>query len=971
MQKSSIWKLAALAGVVGLGFFAVFQTQRGLQDESPTEDGPAAVANGENDNGPLPAGSYDGPLRVAQGEPKTPPLNNPFDDSEGGASSRGERNTTTVTLSQDKNTTVGIQGIQGDFGGFQGSGGPRFDRSAAGRGSAAAPTAAKTSNSLRGDEIKDGFRPKIAPPAKSAGTATIPAARNRVKTANGGAAKSDDPKSLFGESIEPKRPAAKTGDSPRGLFGSKIEEPTTDAKAGGKFELKRNAPIPGGNPFVPTETKQPRKTAANAKSAPAVKSGASGPSNPGNPFGSFPSDDKAKTAPADSSGPSLSGPSTGSAKPTDSGKPAPKSDGLKSPFSDGGLTPERSQPENPGSPKLESTKDSGEPMRKTSAPAFAGNPFAEPGGESKKVAPKPANPESEKPAGNPFDKTPKPGTNAGTRDGGEPPRSLYDPPTKKADAAGSPKSAATPGTPFPDAGRKDEATSPKVAAPGPAAHTPERSDAQPRLMPVPTTKTQEPTKSAPAKTASTPTSSPRIPIVTDVGDKPAPQVTIRKTAPRSAVLGNPFVYDIFIRNVGGSTAHNVVVQDPIPSGVRLEGTDPQAYLSGRNLVWKLGTLAAGASRKISVKVTPIRGGQIGSVATVNFVAQAAARPPAQPKLMFHMQGPQRAKLGEKVTYKFTVSNVGGAAATDVWLRDVIPDGLKHPAGDDLEYKIGSLPPGKTESISLSMTVAKGGRLTNRAQITAAGGVRIEAKSAMSVAAPKLVISRTGPSQRAIGRTAVYQNMVTNGSAEFVRNATLVEAVPPGMDFVTASDGGRFDAARRTVSWSLGPLGPGKSKTVQLQLLPKQAGLQNSVVQAIGTDGSRVQTASATKVVGYAALGIDVPALDRPVSIGEQVTLRVIGRNRGTAASASVRVKVTLPEQLSLVSVRGGAKYTVAGQTVTFDTISSLPGKERAIYDLTVKAVKPGDSRVKVQIQSDEMSKPLLREEAVLVLPTNP
>jgi len=974
-----MWKLAALAGVVGVGFFAVFQTQRGLQDDSPTEDGQAAVDN--DDDRPRPSGAYDPPLRSTQREPKTAPLNDPFDDPQDRASSARARKAVTATLSHDKNAVVGFQGVQGDFGGFQGSGGPRFDRGAGEPGSTASAktntgsidgsprkaAAAGKANPSGSEEIEDGFRSKTAPPAKTAGTADPSTTRDNMKTASSATSKADEPKSLFGE-IEPKQPTANAGNkSPQDLFGSKIEAPATGAKTGGTEEPKIDAPIPGGNPF---------EAGPYGPSGPQAKpQAASGPSDPVNPFGSFPRDDKSKTDPAESGGPSLSGPSTGSATAADSGKPAAKSTAPGSPFPGGAAaTPDRTQSEKSAKPEPGLKQDANEPTPKVSK----GNPFGDP-----KVT-------TPKPDANPFGKSAEPGPAAKTtaRDGGEPPRSLYDSPTKKADAGESAKGASASGTPFPEAGKKDESSTEKVAVPGPAANTPERSDAQPRprkdaprpthpaprLMPVPTATTQESPQSMPTKTAATPmsTSTPSIPVVTDVGNKPAPQVTIHKTAPRSAVLGKPFVYDILIKNVGGSAAHNVVVQDPIPTGVRLEGTDPQAMLSGRNLVWKLGSLEAGASRKISVKVTPLRGGQIGSVATVNFLAQAAAKPAAaQPKLMFHMQGPRQAKIGEKVTFKFTLSNVGNAAAKDVWLRDIIPDGLKHPAGDDLEYKIGSIAPGKTETISLAMTVAKAGLLTNRALITANGGVRIEAKAAMNVAEPKLVVSRTGPSRRVVGKPAVYQNMVTNGSTKLVRDATLVEAVPAGMDFVSASDNGRFDAARRTVTWSLGPLAPGRSKTVTLQLMPRQAGVQNSVVQAFGTDGSRVQTASATKVVGYAALGIDVPAIDRPVNIGEQVTLRVIGRNRGTAASANVRVKVTLPEQLSLVSVRGGAKYAVAGQTVTFDAIASLPGKERTIYDLTVKAVKPGDSRVKVQIQSDEMSKPLLREEAVLVLPMSP
>jgi uncharacterized repeat protein (TIGR01451 family) len=928
MQKSSMWKLGALAAVVALGFFAVWQTQRGLQDDSPLEDGSATATSDSSSSAADPSGR----VRVAQREPKTAPLNNPFADAPQNDPDAAPR----VVHSDSPATQRGL-------GGFQADGGPGFERGTA--GSTATPDSAirstsgaektvatPTADPFAPENVEDGFRSKSAAPAKTAG----------------------------------KTPAAKTGnDPPRNLF----DDPGAGSVAGRQPAPKNTTATPAANPFNPSFKNDPPATAA--KTAPAPKAESPDSARPAGPFGATPEADRSKTTPAGSDGPSLSGntvepdkPDTNAKKPGSTDQPS----AVDNPFADG------------GAPKTESRSASKEPKPAAVTPAPKDNPFAATGDKRQESDPSQPAPKPQ----NPFDPSPKPAPKTNTTTGDTPPRSLYEPSPKKAGERGLPSAEPDKGTPFPDTDNKVAPVSPKIDKPEPKTQpepkSPERSETPPRLMPVPPptsapkTPAREPSTPPVASPKADAVSTPAADATVTPGDapQPAPQVSIHKTAPRSASLGKPFVYDILIKNVGGRTAHNVVVQDPIPSGVRLEGTDPQAFLSGNNLVWKIGSLATGESRKISVKVTPVRAGQIGSVATVNFVAQAAAEPAvARPKIVFQMQGPQQAKIGEKVTYRFTIANVGGADAKDVWLRDIIPDGLKHPAGDDIEYKIGTLPAGKTERISLAMTVARAGRMTNRAFISAAGGVRVEAKSAVSVSAPRLVISRTGPSRRVVGRPAVYQNMVTNGSTETVRNATLVESIPAGMEFVAASDGGRLDPARRTVSWSLGPLGPGKSKTVQLQLLPKLAGVQNSVVHAIGADGSTVRTASATKVVGYVSLGVDVPALDRPVNIGEQVTLRVIGRNRGTSAASNVKLKVALPAQLSLVSVRGPGKYRVSEGTITFDTIDTLAGKNRAIYDLTVKAVAQGDSRVKVQIQSDEVSKPLHREEAVLVLPASP
>ena len=536
-------------------------------------------------------------------------------------------------------------------------------------------------------------------------------------------------------------------------------------------------------------------------------------------------------------------------------------------------------------------------------------------------------------------------------------------------ASNSKEKTATPPTPLfggPGASTEPKKTVPNSTEPKQTAEPPKSLTKQPAANSLQLLPTKEPKLNTPPKTK-TPTRLGSYQVMPRQASRP--QLSIAKKAPSNAVLGKPFVYDIIIKNTGSSAAHQVVVEDPIPGGVRLEGTDPQAVLAKNKLTWKLGSVAPGKTVRISVKVTPVRAGQIGSIATVNFVSEVAARTTIKaPSLSLDFTGPNTGRLGQTVTFKFTVTNNGSTAAKNVWIRDIIPNGLQHPGGDDLEYEVGTLGPGKSETVTLNMKVVKAGRLTNRAIVTASGGIRMESKVALNVTAPKLIITRAGPTKRYIGLKALYQNMVTNNSAATVDGAILTESVPQGMDFVQASDGGKYDATKRTVTWLVGKLGPKQSRTFKLVLLPKQTGVQNSVVQASASDGGIVRTASATKVEGYASIGVDVPAIERPVTVGEQLSFRVVGRNRGTLASKNVQLKVVLPAQLSLVSIRGRGKYAKQGQVIIFEPVGSLGVNETLAFDLVLKAVKDGDLRVKVQIQSDEMSKPLLREESVRVLP---
>ena len=67
-------------------------------------------------------------------------------------------------------------------------------------------------------------------------------------------------------------------------------------------------------------------------------------------------------------------------------------------------------------------------------------------------------------------------------------------------------------------------------------------------------------------------------------------------------------------------------RDIVPQGTRLVETSPHATeQSDGSLVWQLGTMKPGEEKSVSLQLMPVGEGEIGSVATVMFAAQASAR----------------------------------------------------------------------------------------------------------------------------------------------------------------------------------------------------------------------------------------------------------------------------------------------------------------------------------------------------------
>ena len=94
---------------------------------------------------------------------------------------------------------------------------------------------------------------------------------------------------------------------------------------------------------------------------------------------------------------------------------------------------------------------------------------------------------------------------------------------------------------------------------------------------------------------------------------PAPTALgINKQGPATLTPGRNFRYRITVRNTGKAAARNVVVTDPVPSLITVVQVPSTASLVNGVLAWRLGTLAPGASRQVSVLVRLSSGAPAGT-----------------------------------------------------------------------------------------------------------------------------------------------------------------------------------------------------------------------------------------------------------------------------------------------------------------------------------------------------------------------
>jgi uncharacterized repeat protein (TIGR01451 family) len=468
-------------------------------------------------------------------------------------------------------------------------------------------------------------------------------------------------------------------------------------------------------------------------------------------------------------------------------------------------------------------------------------------------------------------------------------------------------------------------------------------------------------------------------------DPQTPELKIEKIAPEEAVLGEPLVYAIRIRNVGGGDAREVVVEDRIPRGTKLEGTIPQAVLANGKLIWDLGTLPAGEERKIQLKVTPMEPGRIGSVATVSFAAAVSTSiRVTAPQLSVEMEGPDEAVVGERLPYRFVVRNSGEGNAREVYIRAILPEELQHPGGNDIEYKVGDLPAGESREIDLILTAATPGTVTPHVLVTVDSKTYDEARADLRVIPSRLDLARNGPSRRFVGRPAEFVNKVTNQSNQTLQHITVTEHVPEGLELASEESSsiqvasatiapaeGKWDPQQRTLSWYVRELGPGESVEFPSRLVATRTGTHEGKVTAHEGSGSQVELDSPLEVKGFSDLGLDLSTESRTVLVGEQVSLRLRLKNDGTAPANTVAARFVIPPGLTFVNARGPADFEREGNVIRFASLDELPADAEETFHLVLTAAEPGTTKVTATLESADYSEPIVTEEPVRILEDAP
>jgi uncharacterized repeat protein (TIGR01451 family) len=444
-------------------------------------------------------------------------------------------------------------------------------------------------------------------------------------------------------------------------------------------------------------------------------------------------------------------------------------------------------------------------------------------------------------------------------------------------------------------------------------------------------------------------------------------LVIQKVAPAEVQVNKPAKFLIQVRNAGSQAAENVEVRDEVPQGTRLVSTTPSAQAVGNQLVWQIGKLSAGEEQTLEMQLVPHTEGEIGSVATVSYSAQASVKTRCtMPKLAIRMTAPEKVLIGQEQRVKIELANPGTGAATGVMLFENVPENLKHAAGPALEFEIGTLRPGETRTLELVLVAEKAGKVVNTLIARADGNLQVQEQATFEVIAPALAVEVNGPQRRYLERPATYEVSIANPGTAPAYDVQIITKLPKGMRFVRANNMGEYDATSHAVYWSLAELPEGESGTVEVVAMPIETGQQLLEVETRAGQGLSDQAKQQVTVEGLAAIMFELHDLEDPIEVGGETGYEIRVLNEGTKAATNVRVAVGMSPGMQFVSAEGETQYEVQGSTLLFEPLVELAPKANSVFRIKTRGARAGDQRVKVEVMTDDLSEPIRREESTRV-----
>lgn len=292
------------------------------------------------------------------------------------------------------------------------------------------------------------------------------------------------------------------------------------------------------------------------------------------------------------------------------------------------------------------------------------------------------------------------------------------------------------------------------------------------------------------------------------------------------------------------------------------------------------------------------------------------------------QMPAELTLGQEFMYQLRVQANENVA--DVVVHDVVPEGATYvrsePAaevsGKNLTWKFNEMDAGQAKDIRVWLRPDREGRIGSCATVFALS----RACAFGVVGKPGLAIKKTGPETAVLGQDIPYTITVSNPGSAVAKAVVVTDNVPDGLSHVSGQS---------AVTFNVGDLPPGQSRTLPIVLKGTKRGKH--------CNGASAVASNVTKVSAEACTTILVPGINlvkegtKEQFLGKSADYTLTVSNTGDTKLTNVTITDTAPAATRILNAAGA---TVVGNQATW-RIAELGAGEKKSFTLSLTSATAG------------------------------
>jgi uncharacterized repeat protein (TIGR01451 family) len=469
--------------------------------------------------------------------------------------------------------------------------------------------------------------------------------------------------------------------------------------------------------------------------------------------------------------------------------------------------------------------------------------------------------------------------------------------------------------------------------------------------------------------------------------------------------GEEFYFELTLTNDGPDAAQNVEVTDVLDTRFTLNSFNASKG-SFLNDVWSVASLANGetATLRLSVELNTDYQGVITNVAEITGSdtydpdstpgsgpdteddtddSDANAVEIADLSLVKSVDN-SSPDYGSSVTYTLTLTNSGPDAAESVQVTDNLPSGLSFVSATSSQgsysqstglWTVGTLASGATATLDITADVVDVDIITNTASVThsdqldpdsdpGTGGDDEDDQDDAPIDPVSIDLDLSKTSDKGSyysDETITFTLTLTNTGRKTATNVTVEDAVPAGLNVVSASPSlGTWTAP----NWSVPELDSDASATLTLTAEPASVGTFTNTAEVTTADQPDVdstpdndddteddQDDTTIEVRKLVDLSLDKEVNTTTPAIGETVTFTLTLSNAGPDDATNIVVTDVMPDGLTVT----GASSSDYNETTGEWSVASLAADASTPLTITATVDRAGlfDNVAEVTAQSED------------------